>query len=105
MRSCARSPSSSRSRLLTPPRAQFFILPETFVPYILYQETKRLRKETGDERWHAAMESGRETISDVLKRTVGKPFIMIAQEPMLAVITVYSESFSCRPFLRVKNGS
>ncbi|KAK4703929.1 hypothetical protein P7C70_g2283, partial [Phenoliferia sp. Uapishka_3] len=68
---------------------EIFILPETYVPYILYQEAKRLRKETGDDRWHAAMESGRETIPDVLRRTVGKPFLMIVQEPMLAVITVY----------------
>ncbi|KAL8287242.1 hypothetical protein RQP46_003694 [Phenoliferia psychrophenolica] len=65
-----------------------FILPETYVPYILFQEAKRLRKETG-EPWHAAQEAGRETVGDVLRRTVLKPFIMIAQEPMLAVITVY----------------
>ncbi|KAK4049005.1 hypothetical protein OIV83_004366 [Microbotryomycetes sp. JL201] len=68
-----------------------FLLPETYVPYILYKEAKRLRKETGDDRWHAQLETtaGRETVSDVLKRTVLKPFIIIVQEPMLLVITLY----------------
>ncbi|KAK4056904.1 hypothetical protein OIO90_002154 [Microbotryomycetes sp. JL221] len=68
-----------------------FLLPETYVPYLLYKEAKRLRKETGDNRWHAQLETtaGRETPKDVLKRTVLKPFIIIVQEPMLLVITLY----------------
>ncbi|ORY88065.1 major facilitator superfamily domain-containing protein [Leucosporidium creatinivorum] len=67
------------------------LLPETYVPYILYKEAKRLRKETGDTRWHAALEGNgaKETASMVLDRTVFKPFRMIVQEPMLAVITLY----------------
>lgn len=66
------------------------VLPETYVPYLLYQEAKRLRKETGDERYHSALEdsSANESPKEVLRRTVGKPFIMIVQEPMLAVITL-----------------
>ncbi|KAM0749464.1 MFS general substrate transporter [Meredithblackwellia eburnea MCA 4105] len=65
------------------------LLPETFVPYLLYQEAKRVRKETGDERFHAALEKKNETMRDVLNRTVLKPFIMIAEEPLLLVVTVY----------------
>lgn len=66
------------------------VLPETYVPYLLYQEAKRLRKETGDDRYHSALEdsSTNESPKDILKRTIGKPFIMIVQEPMLAVITL-----------------
>ncbi|TNY21912.1 major facilitator superfamily domain-containing protein [Rhodotorula diobovata] len=67
-----------------------FFLPETYVPYILVCEAKRLRKETGDDRWHAALEKkNNDGISGTLKRTVLKPFIMLFEEPMLLVITLY----------------
>lgn len=68
-----------------------FILPETYVPVLLYREAKRLRKETGDDRWHSALDdnTAREGPKDVVRRTVLKPFTMIIQEPMLAVITLY----------------
>ncbi|BGP39645.1 hypothetical protein JCM10450v2_003616 [Rhodotorula kratochvilovae] len=67
-----------------------FLLPETYVPYILATEAKRLRKETGDDRWHAALEKkNTDGFKGTLKRTVLKPFIMIIEEPMLLVITLY----------------
>mgnify|MGYP001566765579 FL=1 len=67
------------------------LLPETYVPYILHMEAKRLRKETGDNRWHSAIElaGGQESLTDILNRSVLKPFRMIAQESMLLVITAY----------------
>ncbi|GAA5968906.1 hypothetical protein JCM11641_000774 [Rhodosporidiobolus odoratus] len=67
-----------------------FLLPETYVPYILHLEAKRLRKETGDKRWHAPMDKKvEESLMAILHRTVLKPFIMIATEPMLLLITLY----------------
>lgn len=76
-----------------------FFLPETYVPYILVCEAKRLRKETGDDRWHAALEKkNNDGISGTLKRTVLKPFIMLFEEPMLLVITLYmSLVCACTP--------
>jgi multidrug resistance protein len=67
------------------------LLPETYVPTLLRQEAKRLRKETGDDRWYTAAEraSANATFKQTLKRTVLKPFIMIVQEPMLFVMTMY----------------
>ncbi|GAA6055076.1 hypothetical protein JCM3770_001784 [Rhodotorula araucariae] len=66
------------------------LLPETYVPYILSVEAKRLRKETGDDRWHAALDKKQtDGFKGTLKRTVLKPFIMIIEEPMLLVITLY----------------
>ncbi|GAA6063686.1 hypothetical protein JCM10212_003353 [Sporobolomyces blumeae] len=67
-----------------------FILPETFVPKILSNEAKRLRKETGDDRWHAPLDKQeRGGVRETLNRTVFKPFRMIFEEPMLACITLY----------------
>ncbi|KDE08728.1 hypothetical protein MVLG_01183 [Microbotryum lychnidis-dioicae p1A1 Lamole] len=66
-----------------------FFLPETYVPYLLHNEAKRLRKETGDERWHAPMDNKQETTKEVINRTVLKPFRMAGQEPMLLLLTLY----------------
>lgn len=64
-----------------------FLLPETYVPYILHTEAKRLRMETGDDRWHSPMDKkGKESFKTVLHHTVLKPFIMLFQEPMLLVV-------------------
>ncbi|GAA6039859.1 hypothetical protein JCM8097_006766 [Rhodosporidiobolus ruineniae] len=67
-----------------------FLLPETYVPYILHMEAKKLRKETGDERYLAPMDKKKDnSVKAVLNRTIFKPFIIFFQEPMLAVITMY----------------
>ncbi|GAA5912849.1 uncharacterized protein JCM6883_004852 [Sporobolomyces salmoneus] len=67
-----------------------FLLPETYVPYILHVEAKRLRKETGDDRWYSPMDKKQdESFKAIIHRTVLKPFIMLFQEPMLLVITLY----------------
>ncbi|SGZ28544.1 BQ5605_C027g10369 [Microbotryum silenes-dioicae] len=65
------------------------LLPETYVPYLLHLEAKRLRKETGDDRWHAPMDNKKETTKELLDRTIYKPFRMAAQEPMLLLLTIY----------------
>lgn len=50
------------------------IVPETYVPYLLYKEAKRIRKETGDDRWHAAQEhpDHKVTIRETLNHTILK---------------------------------
>jgi MFS family permease len=65
-------------------------LPETYLPVILQTEAKRLRKETGDSRWHAELDVKKEGgIKATLERTILKPFVMAAQEPMLLILTLY----------------
>ncbi|SCZ92534.1 BZ3500_MvSof-1268-A1-R1_Chr5-2g07952 [Microbotryum saponariae] len=68
-----------------------FFLPETYVPYLLHNEAKRLRKETGDERWHAPMDNKQETTKEVINRTILKPFRMAGElaRPMLLLLTLY----------------
>jgi hypothetical protein len=48
---------------------------DRYGPYILYKEAKRLRKETGDDRWHCAMDDTSKEpqgLMAVLERTVFK---------------------------------
>ncbi|SCV72568.1 BQ2448_4105 [Microbotryum intermedium] len=66
-----------------------FFLPETYVPYLLHKEAKRLRKETDDSRWNAPMDNKQEPAQEVINRTVLKPFRMAVQEPMLLLLTLY----------------
>jgi MFS family permease len=70
--------------------AMIVILPETYVPFILQQEARKLRKQTG-EPWISALERSKkgDTAGSLFKKTIAKPFIMIVQEPMLAVLTLY----------------
>lgn len=55
-------------------------------------EAKRLRKETGDHRWRSALDVEDEGVKAILRRTVIKPFIIILEEPMLLVMSIYSTS-------------
>jgi hypothetical protein len=71
--------------------------------YILACEAKRLRKQTGDRRYHAQLEIKLATQSarEVLNTTILKPFIMLFREPMLAALTAYM-SFVYGKYLRLR---
>ncbi|KAL1405775.1 hypothetical protein Q8F55_007448 [Vanrija albida] len=66
-----------------------FTLPETYAPIILAKKAARLRKETGDDRWYAPIERQEVTIKERVNDILFKPFIMLAQEPILLLITIY----------------
>ena len=56
---------------------------------LLVQRAKRLRKETGDDRYHAPMEITKKNMREQVENVLGRPFKMVVQEPMLAAITAY----------------
>lgn len=64
-------------------------LPETYAPIILLKKARRIRKETGDDRYKAPIELVKIEWKDRLNKTLLKPFIMLGQEPMLLVMTIY----------------
>ncbi|KAK1233026.1 hypothetical protein PQX77_003829 [Marasmius sp. AFHP31] len=66
-----------------------FTMPETYMPVLLVQRAKRLRKETGDDRYHAPMEVTKKNLREQVENVLGRPFKMLVQEPMLAAITGY----------------
>ncbi|SNX82858.1 probable mfs-multidrug-resistance transporter [Melanopsichium pennsylvanicum] len=66
-----------------------FTLPETYAPIILRKKASRIRKETGDDRYKAPIELVKIELKDRLNKTLLKPFIMLGQEPMLLVMTIY----------------
>ncbi|KAL0565406.1 hypothetical protein V5O48_016621 [Marasmius crinis-equi] len=66
-----------------------FTMPETYMPVLLVQRAKRIRKETGDDRYYAPMEVTKKTVREQTENILGRPFKMLFQEPMLLAITAY----------------
>ena len=64
-------------------------LPETYEPILLARKAVRKRRETGDERYFAAIERRKVTMSQRVKDIIAKPFVVLLNEPMLVAITVY----------------
>ncbi|KAG8685542.1 hypothetical protein FRC08_013054 [Ceratobasidium sp. 394] len=67
----------------------FLTLPETYAPIILKQRAQKLRKTTGDQRYFSAIERENLHWTKRLENILGRPFIMIIQEPMLLAVTLY----------------
>ncbi|KAH8102515.1 MFS general substrate transporter [Cristinia sonorae] len=63
--------------------------PETYSPVILVRKAKRLRKETGDDRWWAPLERQQVGLRQHLEHILGRPFEMLFMEPMLVAINLY----------------
>ncbi|KAI0776346.1 MFS general substrate transporter [Trametes elegans] len=64
-------------------------LPETYVPAILVARARRLRKETGDDRYWAPLERSEMSFAPRLKHILARPFTVLFREPMLIAITLY----------------
>lgn len=87
-----------------------FTLPETYAPTILAKKAKKMRKETGDDRWYAPIERKNLSFTERLNDILFKPFIMLAKEPMLLAVTIYMAFvygvvyllFEAYPFVFVK---
>jgi MFS family permease len=49
-------------------------VPESYSPELLRRKAKRLRKETGDERWISPVEKLNRTFWEALKKSIKTPF-------------------------------
>lgn len=66
-----------------------FAIPETSAPRILQHRARRLRFETGNWALHAKADENPITRNTILTVYLIRPFVMIAQEPILALVTAY----------------
>jgi multidrug resistance protein len=67
-----------------------FLAPETYHPVRLREKARRLRKETGDERWRAPMENMTKSIARTVGYSLLRPFQLLAYEPMCLLLCVFS---------------
>lgn len=67
----------------------FLVIPETSAARILQLRAAKLRKDTGNNEYHAAADENKLTLDKVLNVYLLRPFIMFFQEPILALVTAY----------------
>lgn len=78
----------------------FFFARETYAPRILTLKAKRVRKETGDDRFYSAFEIQSETPKQKLKRYLLRPVIFLFTEiavllPSLYLSVIYACFYLC----------
>ena len=66
-------------------------LPETYAPVILLKKKNKLRKEdpVGSKDLYAEHEKQDWSLMAVIRRTIFRPFHMLALEPILVMVTIY----------------
>lgn len=62
----------------------------TIDPIVLRNKAKRMRKETGDERWKAPMETTNKSVKLAIGRSLLRPFQLLAYEVMVLVTCLFS---------------
>lgn len=69
-----------------------FTIPETYKPMLLIKKAKRLRKDTGDNRFYAPLEVTRREINLVSSVVLSarRPFGLLIYDPMMGVLTFYT---------------
>jgi MFS family permease len=77
-------------------------VPETYVPVLLKRKAQRLRLQTRNWALHSKYEESPVSIKDFAVRYITRPFVMLCQEPILVLMTLYvSFSFGMVYFLFV----
>jgi len=65
-------------------------LPETYAPTILTRKAQRLRRETGDKRYHSERELQNIYLSQKLKQNLFRPLSMLAFDAAIQMLAAYS---------------
>ncbi|KAG0145916.1 hypothetical protein CROQUDRAFT_45074 [Cronartium quercuum f. sp. fusiforme G11] len=67
-----------------------FCLPETYAPVLLARRAKRRRAAENRSELYADHERADFSVSGILQRTILRPFKMLASEPILVLVTIYT---------------
>jgi hypothetical protein len=65
-------------------------VPETYHPVLLRNKARKLRLETGDERWKAPMEKTSKSIPKTIGYSLLRPFQLLFLEPMCFNLCLFS---------------
>lgn len=66
-----------------------FFVPETYSPVLLTRRAKNLRFETGNWALHSRHEAQRVDLRAIARTYLIRPIVMLAQEPVLMLVTLY----------------
>lgn len=67
----------------------YFTLRETCPPTLLVRKAERRRKETGDDRWYAPLETVDVKMGEKMQNILVKPWQIFFREPILICLHVY----------------
>jgi multidrug resistance protein len=67
-----------------------FLVPETYHPVLLRNKARKLRKDTGDERWKAPKEKTNKSIPKTIAYSLLRPFQLLFLEPMCFNLCLFS---------------
>ncbi|EQB46179.1 Efflux pump atB [Colletotrichum gloeosporioides] len=65
------------------------LVPETYHPIVLRTKARKIRKETGDERWKAPVEKMTKSIPKTIGLSLLRPFQLLIYEPMMLNLCVF----------------
>ncbi|KAH8776417.1 major facilitator superfamily transporter [Diaporthe sp. PMI_573] len=65
-------------------------VPETYHPVVLRNKARKIRKDTGDERWKAPIEKTNKSLFRTVGVSLMRPFQILIFEPMALVLNLYS---------------
>ncbi|KAI3398974.1 hypothetical protein diail_8001 [Diaporthe ilicicola] len=65
-------------------------VPETYHPVVLRNKARKLRKDTGDERWKAPIEKSNKSLVRTVGLSLLRPFQILIFEPMALILNLYS---------------
>jgi len=65
-------------------------VPETYHPILLRNKARKLRKETGDERWKSTMDRNTKSIPKTIGLSLQRPFQLLFLEPMVLNLCLFS---------------
>ncbi|KAF2425225.1 MFS general substrate transporter [Tothia fuscella] len=67
-----------------------FCFPEVYAPYLLKKRAQKLRKDTGDDRYHHPHEGIKLDLNSIVTKHFARPVLMLTTEPMVSCIAVYA---------------
>ena len=65
-------------------------MPELYPPVLLKRRAKRLRKETGDDRYWHPHEREKINLGNIVTKYLSRPLRMLITEPMITCIAIYA---------------
>ena len=65
-------------------------VPDTYHPVLLRKKAEQLRRETGDDRWHAPIEKTKKSIPRTILNSCYRPFMLLLLEPMCLNLCLFS---------------
>ncbi|OHX01268.1 major facilitator superfamily transporter [Colletotrichum incanum] len=65
-------------------------VPETYHPIVLRSKARKIRKETGDERWRAPVEKTTKSVIKTIGISLMRPFQLLFFEPMVLNLDIFS---------------